>query len=243
MATLEDLDSFGSDESGPPVAQALLYEGQRLDQPTFHAIYEQMPEDFKAELIDGVVYLMNMPLYADHSDPDSYMIGLLFTYSMETPGTRVRNGITTKLGPGSEVQPDACLLIEPDFGGRTQLDGKGTMVAAPELVVEVGSSTLRRDLDAKKRAYEQAGALEYVVYAAQDRKFHWFILQDGRFELLPVDPDGLFRSRIFPGLWIDEAAFAAEDNRTLMAGLRRGLESPEHVDFVEQLRRNRANRP
>jgi Uma2 family endonuclease len=243
MAMLEDLDSFGSDEPGPAVAEPFLFEGQRLDQPTFHTIYEQMPEDFKAELIDGVVYLMNMPLYADHSDPDSYMIGLLFTYSMETPGTRVRNGITTKLGPRSEVQPDSCLLIEPEFGGRTQLDAQKAMVAAPELVVEIGSSTLRRDLDAKKKVYEEAGALEYVVYAAQDRKFHWFVLQDGRFVPLTLDAEGLYRSRAFPGFWLDEAAFIANDGQGVMAALRRGLESPEHAEFVERLRQNRANRP
>jgi Uma2 family endonuclease len=243
MATLEDLDSFGSDEPGPAVAEPLLYEGQRLDQPTFHAIYEQMPEDFKAELIDGVVYLMNMPLYADHCDPDSLLIGFLVVYNIGTPGTRVRNGITTKLGPGSEVQPDSCLLIEPEFGGRIELNAKGMMINAPELVVEIGSSTLRRDLDAKKRAYEEAGALEYIVYAARDRKFHWFILRDGKFEVLAIDPDGLYRSRAFPGFWIDEAAFASEDTPAVLAGLRRGLESPEHAAFVELLRQNRANRP
>lgn len=243
MAPLEDHDSFDSDEPGESIAGPLLYEGQRLDQPTFHAIYERMPEDFKAELIDGVVYLMNMPLYADHSDPDAFIIGLLFTYSMETPGTKVRNGITTKLGLKSEVQPDSCLLIEPEYGGRTRLDAKGMMVEAPELVVEIGSSSLRRDLDAKRRVYEQAGALEYVVFAARDRKFHWFALRDGKFDDLAIDPDGLYRSRAFPGFWIDEAAFAANDGRAALAALRRGLESTEHVEFVERLRRIRANRP
>jgi hypothetical protein len=32
-----------------------LVEGQRLDQPTFHALYEAMPPGTRAELIDGVV--------------------------------------------------------------------------------------------------------------------------------------------------------------------------------------------
>ena len=32
-----------------------LVEGQRLDQPTFHALYEAMPPCTRAELIDGVV--------------------------------------------------------------------------------------------------------------------------------------------------------------------------------------------
>ncbi len=34
-----------------------LVEGQRLDQPTFHALYEAMPPSTRAELINGVVRL------------------------------------------------------------------------------------------------------------------------------------------------------------------------------------------
>ena len=34
-----------------------LVEGQRLDQPTFHALYEAMSPGTRAELIDGVVYM------------------------------------------------------------------------------------------------------------------------------------------------------------------------------------------
>ena len=34
-----------------------LEPGDHLDQPTFHARYTAMPEDVKAELIGGVVYM------------------------------------------------------------------------------------------------------------------------------------------------------------------------------------------
>jgi hypothetical protein len=40
--------------NGRPTA---LMEGQDLDQPTFHALYEAMPPGTRAELIDGVVYM------------------------------------------------------------------------------------------------------------------------------------------------------------------------------------------
>ena len=237
MATLE------SDDSRPTVAEPLLFDGQRLDQPTFHEIYSQYPEDFRAELIDGVVHLMNMPLHPDHAEPDGILIGLLFTYSIETTGTILRPNVTTKLGPRSEVQPDCCLLIDPAFGGRSGKDAKGAMINAPELIVEVSSSTLRVDLNAKKEVYEEAGALEYVVYDVPNRKFHWFALRGGRFEPLEVDADGLYRSRAFPGLWLDEAAFLRDDGLGVVAALRRGLESVEHADFVGRLEQNRAQRP
>jgi hypothetical protein len=34
-----------------------LENGERLDQPTFHARYEAMPEGTRAELIGGIVYM------------------------------------------------------------------------------------------------------------------------------------------------------------------------------------------
>jgi Uma2 family endonuclease len=242
MATLEDQGSSGQDQAAPALAEPLLYDGQRLDQPTFHALYEQMDDDFKAELIDGVVHL-TMTVHSRHGQADASMIGFLLIYSIETPGTIVRSNTTTTLGPRSEVQPDSALLIHPDYGGRTRIDAKTHMIEAAELVVEISDSTLRLDLNAKKRVYQEAGALEYVVFDIPNRKFHWFALEGGQFEPMAIGPDGLYRSKVFPGFWIDEAAFVAEDNPAVMAALRRGLESPEHADFVEQLRLNRANRP
>ena len=242
MAMLEDLDRSASDDPGPAFAEPLLYEGQRLDQPTFHAIYERMHEDFKAELIDGLVHLA-MTVHCDHGEFDAEMIGFLVIYGVETPGTRVRSNTTAKLGPRSEVQPDSVLLVLPEFGGRTRLEPPGIQIEAPELVVEISDSTLRRDLDAKKRVYEQAGALEYVVFDVPNRKFYWFVLREGKFEALPLDADGSYHSKAFPGLWIDEAAFVGNDGPATMAALRRGLASPDHGRFVEQLAANRANRP
>jgi hypothetical protein len=42
-----------------------LEAGQRLDQPTFHARYEAMPPEIRAELIDGIGH-MPSPMRGDH---------------------------------------------------------------------------------------------------------------------------------------------------------------------------------
>ncbi len=47
--------------------------------------------------------------------------------------------------------------------------------------------------------------------------------------------DGIHRSRVFPGLWLDEAAFWARDFRRVRAALEQGLATPEHAAFVESL--------
>jgi hypothetical protein len=42
-----------------------LENGDRLDQPTFHARYEEMPRSFRSELIGGTAYVRS-PHKADH---------------------------------------------------------------------------------------------------------------------------------------------------------------------------------
>ncbi len=243
MATLEEPGSIDANNSVQVVEGRLLFDGQRLDQPTFHELYSKMPEDFRAELIDGVVALMNMPLFEDHGCPDVDMSAVLFIYSMDTPGTIVQANTTVILGPRSEVQPDSALKIDPAWGGQTTRDERGATIGCPELVIEIGSRSLPFDLNVKKRIYDDAGALEYVVFDVPHQKFHWFARLDGRLKLVPKDADGLYRSRAFPGLWVDEAAFVRGEKRAVVDTIRRGVESAEHGDFVELLRQNRVNRP
>jgi hypothetical protein len=44
---------------------AELENGARMTQPEFHRLYKQMPEDFRAELIGGIVYVLS-PLKRRH---------------------------------------------------------------------------------------------------------------------------------------------------------------------------------
>ncbi len=52
---------------------------------------------------------------------------------------------------------------------------------------------------------------------------------------LTAGPDGIIRSEVFPGLWLDPAAVLARDGARLVAVLQEGLASPEHAAFVERL--------
>jgi len=242
MATI---DRQGGDETTGTLGgvPSLLFNGQRLDQPTFHEHYSRMDEDFRAELIDGVVHLMAMSVFEDHGRPDVTMGSLLFLYSVDTPGTVAQGNTSTILGPRSEVQPDSALLIEPAYGGQTFRGADGCTNRCPELVVEIANTTLRRDLKEKKQAYEEAGALEYLVFDVAHDAFHWFVSREGRFEPFDADPDGVYRSRVFPGLWLDAPAFVGGRRRDLIETLRQGLASPEHGDFVARLAQYRADRP
>ena len=51
-----------------------LEAGDHLDQATFHARYEAMPPDFRAELIGGVVFVPS-PLRSEHGESHAWLWG------------------------------------------------------------------------------------------------------------------------------------------------------------------------
>ncbi|MEO6808289.1 MAG: Uma2 family endonuclease, partial [Isosphaeraceae bacterium] len=92
---------------------------------------------------------------------------------------------------------------------------------------------------AKLRDYERAGVREYIVRDLRGKAVHWFALTNGRLEPHPPDPDGLFRSRVFPGLWLDPAALLSGNHVEVVGALQGGLASAEHAAFVAKLEQRR----
>src|SRR5262249_24787272 len=126
-----------------------LEAGDHLDQVTFHARYEAMPPDFRAELIGGVVFVPS-PLRLEHGVSHALVMGWLIHYWIATPGTQVWDNTTAILGDDSEPQPDAALIIEPERGGQTSVSEDGYATGPPEFIVEVASSSQSIDLHAKR---------------------------------------------------------------------------------------------
>jgi Uma2 family endonuclease len=211
-----------------------LEAGDHLDQATFHAYYTAMPATFRAELIGGVVVVPS-PLSWDHGVYHAYVMTWLGTYAIATPGTQTGDNATTILGPTSEPQPDAALIIEPACGGQTGLSADGYVTGAPELLVEVASSSAAIDLHAKRRDYEQAGVREYLVVVLRHHAIRWWVLQDGAYHEIAPDPDGIVRSRVFPGLWLHAEALLQRQGAQVVDVLRQGLATPEHAAFVQRL--------
>jgi Uma2 family endonuclease len=215
------------------VAPSTLVEGQRLDQPTFHALYEAMPPGTRAELIDGVVY-MPSPVGLEHGEAHVPVIMWLGSYSENTPGVRAMDNATTILGWKGEPQPDGLLRILPECGGRTWNEG-GFVHGAPELVVEVSKTTRFVDLGPKLGDYERAGVLEYVVRAIDPDEIYWFRQEQDVLVQQPIGDDGLYHSTVFPGLWLDPIALLNGDTRRLRAVVDLGCATPEHAGFVARL--------
>ncbi|MGL6077061.1 MAG: Uma2 family endonuclease [Fimbriiglobus sp.] len=210
-----------------------LHNGDRLDQPTFHYLYEKTPEGFHAQLIGGIVYVAS-PVHFSHSNPDGLIQFWLWFYQGETPGLGVINKTTVILGKQSEPEPDGGLFVLPSHGGSCQFQDGKTLSGAPELLVEIANSTASMDLNQKKADYEKAGVQEYVVVLCESETVVWYHLVKGVYEELePID--GIYQSHVFPGLWLDPAGPFAANNSTIHTALRDGLASAEHGAFVSKL--------
>jgi hypothetical protein len=75
-----------------------------------------------------------------------------------------------------------------------------------------------------------------VVYRVLEGHVDWFVLQEERYVALSPSADGLLRSTIFPGLWLDAAALVRGDLAAVLAAVQQGLNSPEHAEFAARLR-------
>ncbi|HET6384914.1 MAG TPA: Uma2 family endonuclease [Armatimonadota bacterium] len=210
-----------------------LYEGQRIDQSTFHRLYKATQEGFRAELIGGIVHIMS-PAGEEHSGSHGEVSGWLLVFKAASPGVRAHVTPTVILGLSDEPEPDACLRILPSHGGMTRIE-EGCIAGPPELVVEVGVSSAKLDLNRKKSRYEALGVQEYVVVAPTRGQLHWFLLQNGRYETIPSDEDGILRSRIFPGLWLDPAALLTGNTARVLQVLQQGVDSEEHQQWAAKL--------
>ncbi|HYT90089.1 MAG TPA: Uma2 family endonuclease [Gemmataceae bacterium] len=217
-----------------------LENGDRLDQKTFHARYEAMPEDFRAELIGGIVYVSS-PQKRPHGKTQQLVHHWLGEYVLATPGTDALDNTTQILGPDSEPQPDACLFILPEHGGQVFVDENEYMNGPPELIVEVGAATESIDLHRKLQDYEKAGVREYIVLAVRTQRVFWFVRQRNKFKEVPLPDDGIFRARVFPGLWLAAEAMLREERAGVLAALKQGLATPEHAAFVARLRKQASN--
>ncbi|WP_224408767.1 Uma2 family endonuclease [Oscillatoria salina] len=209
-----------------------LENGDRLTRQEFERRYQAMPHLKKAELIEGVVY-MGSPVRITHGNPHAHIMGWLFNYSLATPGVQVADNTTVRLDFDNEPQPDALLRIARE--GQSTISEDGYLEGAPELIVEIATSSASYDLRDKLQVYRRNRCCEYLVWQVADRRFDWFQWQAGEYLTLSPDPEGIIRSQVFPGLWLSVEALLNGDLVEVRRVLEIGLATTEHATFLRQL--------
>lgn len=229
------MSADGSQRARPANGPSLLENGDRLPRGQFERCYEALANVKKAELIEGIVYLPSPVRAQSHAQPNNAVAAWLGTYSAYTPHVSALDNATVRLDMDNEPQPDALLRIDAAAGGQSRLSADDYVEGAPELVVEIAASSASYDLHAKLNAYRRNGVAEYIVWRARDDALDWFVLHDGEYRPLAPDAAGVVESQGFPGLRLPVDALLAGDVATVLAEVRRGLDSPAHAEFVAGL--------
>ncbi|MDG4596618.1 MAG: Uma2 family endonuclease [Candidatus Contendobacter sp.] len=213
-----------------------LENGDRLTRQEFERRYHAMPRLKKAELIEGVVFMPSPLHFERHAKPHALIMGWLAVYCAATPGVDLADNATLRLDADNEFQPDALLRLPESAGGNSRISRDDYLEGAPELIVEVASTSASYDLHDKRKVYRRTGVREYLVWLVREKRLLWLVLEDGEYQPLQPGADGLLRSRVFPGLALNGQALLDGDLARVLADQQRCQGGEEHRWFVEALR-------
>lgn len=160
-------------------------EGDRHELIDGELIVTPAPIPRHQDVSDNLVYLLNLHVRAQH-------LGKVFTAPIDV-----------RLTPDIVLSPDIILI----FRDRLHIVGPRTVDAAPDLVVEILSPrTRQRDLGVKRNLYARFGVREYWIVDPEAKSLTTLALQADQFEELVSSNEGVYASRVLPGLrptWSD----------------------------------------
>ena len=128
-----------------------LQNGDLQTRDEFERRYHAMPHVKKAELIEGEVHMSSPVSWEFHGMPHSDVMPWLGVYKASTPGTQSADNATVRLDPDNEPQPDAALIVRPEFGGRVEFDEDGYLTLHSEDRIPARSTTNSNSSDPERR--------------------------------------------------------------------------------------------
>lgn len=166
---------------------------------TFEQFLAWADEDTLAEWVEGEVVLMT-PASLNHQRLAGFLYMLIREFVIQHDLGEVL------FAPFLVRLPDPLKSArEPDliFVARERLHllKPAYLDGAPDLIIEITSpESLERDRNIKFKEYEQAGVKESWLIHPDIRQAEFFQLQDGRYQQIWPDEDGIYTSRVLPGL-------------------------------------------
>jgi Uma2 family endonuclease len=212
-----------------------LENGDQLTLHEFMRRYEAMPELNRAELIEGIVYMGAAVRVTHHGRPHGWLGNIITTYGMQT-GLDFADNATIELDPDNAPQPDLFMYLPVELGGSAKINEKGYLDGPPDFIAEIAASSVSIDLHGKLRAYQKNGVREYVVWRVIDAAVDWFVLENDQFLPLAADENGVYHSRVLPGLWLHVPALLRRDAEQLWATLDSGMATAEYREFADRVK-------
>lgn len=177
--TGEGQNSYFSEKTGKPHyvrEQAQAYGSKKQGDYTIED-YFNLPDDQRAELIDGVFYDMAAPLVIHQG-----MLGELYIAFRNACAAHHIGQCKIFLAPcGVQLDMDERTVVEPDLFilcDPSKLKRR-TIFGAPDFVLEILSpSTRRKDMFLKTQKYEEAGVREYWMVDIENRRIIVYVFAD-----------------------------------------------------------------
>jgi Uma2 family endonuclease len=170
------------------------------DLVTVEEFYCLVPDGHKADLIDGVIYMASPD--TRRSDRLGGLLKFLLQGYAEAKGLGEVYGsrFSFELGPLRAPEPDVAFVRT----ARLDLVDERRMVGGPDIAVEIVSRDSRqRDYGEKKQLYAEAGVSEYWIIDPLQQRCEFHRLHTGRYALVPLEHNRLFRSAVLEGFWLD----------------------------------------
>ena len=165
--------------------------------------YYNLPEDVRAELIDGSIYYMASPTQ-EHQEIAGEIFRRIANYIADKRGSckvliapfDVR--LKDKKNEDNIVQPDIIVICD-----QKKLNGK-ECVGAPDLVIEISSPTnATNDYVRKLQLYEVAGVKEYWIVNPAESTIVVYNFMSGKDVINVYSFDSVIRPGIYNDLEID----------------------------------------
>jgi Uma2 family endonuclease len=169
-------------------------------------------EDMKADLIDGVIFLQT-PASMAHERLFRFLLQVLAAYVAS-------RGLGEVLGSRTAVRLESGHVYEPDLlfvsHKKVNIIKEQGVDGAPDLVVEILSAgTYFHDTGIKREVYERSGVRELWLidpYGPEGTEVLRREEESGRFVAIEAE-EGVYRSRVIPGLWLREEWLWPEGGR------------------------------
>jgi Uma2 family endonuclease len=168
---------------------------------TFEQFLARTDEHAWAEWVDGEV----IPLTAsyEHQVLVLWLACTLKEYAAtRRTGTVLCAPFAMRCVPDRPAREPDVLFVRTE---RVHLIRKDHLEGPADLVVEVvGDDSRTRDRRHKFREYASGGVREYWLLDQPRKQAEFFLLADnGTYEPLPIGEDGIVRSAVLEGLWLD----------------------------------------
>lgn len=166
--------------------------------------YYNLPENVRAELIDGQLYYMAAPSRV-HQEILGFLFNTIFNYinSQKGPCKVYPAPFAVKLFEDNNktvVEPDISVICDPD-----KLTDQGC-TGAPDWIIEIVSpSNSSHDYIRKLNLYADAGVKEYWIVDPLSKKIFVYHLEQENFKAGSYTLQDKVKVDIYDGLWIDFA--------------------------------------